>query len=274
MDFFDFYQKWGEQWQAALFSRSGAFVCGMGWAWGAWVCLDKGCIPTDLWCWRASSSFQRPHLTHLSHTNEWYHMQYFNGTMGEALWNGFFASFVTFWFLWCLIPSQCWHSHTHRELTGSQPWEWGRMGDAWTCGHMGRLASAGGQGTPWRLSAGAKQELHKSVQSSFWPWTSRRLILPRLSFPSFSLFCLRLLLKVLLLLLRCPESRMPSNHSGSSLALPHQPLARPDPGSLAWGWEPSDFSHQKCFPRNQWITVILHWKCTLKKQMEAPSCLK
>lgn len=65
------------------------FCVWRGWAWGAWVCLDKGCIPTDLWCWRTSSSFQRPHLTHLSHTNEWYHMQYFNGTMGESLWNGF-----------------------------------------------------------------------------------------------------------------------------------------------------------------------------------------
>jgi hypothetical protein len=90
-------------------------------------------------------------------------------------------------------------------------------------------------------------------------------ILPHLSFPSFFLFHLYLLIKVLLLLLlRCPESRMLSNHSGTSLALPRQPLAWPNPGFSCLGLRTVRFFSSKMFSRNQWITVILHWKCTLK----------
>ena len=70
--------------------------------------------------------------------------------------------------------------------------------------------------------------------------------LPPLNSPSFFISYLCLLVKVLLLLLlRCPESRMPRNHSGTSLALPHQPLARPKPGFSCLGLKTIRFFSSK-----------------------------
>lgn len=78
--------------------------------------------------------FQRLHLTHFTH--EWYHMQYFNGAMGEALETGFciFCNILI-----SLVPYSYWigTSNPHRELTQSQPGEWGRLGNAGVGGAWG-----------------------------------------------------------------------------------------------------------------------------------------
>lgn len=82
---------------------------------------------------------------------------------------------------------------------------------------------------------------------------------------SFLSLCLCLLRKVLLLLLlRCPESRMPRNHSGASLALPHQPLARPNPGFSCLGLRTVRFFSLKMFSKESvdysYSALKMHFK--------------
>lgn len=98
-----------------------------------------------------------------------------------------------------------------------------------------------------RSLAGTAQIHYKGSDST--RKTHTKLILPHLSSPSFFLFYLHLLIKVLLLLLllRCPESRMPTNHSGASLALPCQPLAQPNPGFSCLGLRTVRFYASKMF---------------------------
>lgn len=136
-----------------------------------------------------------------------------------------------------------------------RPQEWGTLGDPWTCGGHGTLESVG-EGTRWHLLAGTTQGLPKPStvkMSSVYAdaHTHRHTLtltqypLPPLNSPSFFISYLCLLVKVLLLLLRCPESRMPSNHSGTSLVLPRQPLARPKPGFSCLGLKTIRFFSSK-----------------------------
>lgn len=132
-----------------------------------------------------------------------------------------------------------------------------------------------GEGTRWHLLAGTTLGLpkpstvkmnsvctdaHTQARTDTQMHTLTQYPPPPLNSPSFFISYLCLLVKVLLLLLlRCPESRMPSNHSGTSLALPRQPLARPKPGFSCLGLKTIRFfSSKKWYPRNQWITVTLH----------------
>lgn len=195
-------------------------------------------------------------------------MQYCHGAVGKALSNEVLHLFVTFWFLWCLIPIRCWHSHTHREMTQKAASGAGTHGRCLSIWGRGEVGSVGEEGTRWHLLAEAKQELHKSVQSShFQPVNISQTHHSSLSFPSFVLFYFRLLLKVLLLLLlllRCPESRLPSDHSGTSLALPRQPLARPNPGFSCLGLKIVRFFSSKMFSKESvdysYSALKMHFK--------------
>ena len=193
-------------------------------------------------------------------------MQYFNGAMGEALWNGVLHLFCNI--LISLVPYSYW-TLALKSPQGADPksaWGVGTPGQCWSGRGVGRLVSIGGEGTRWHLLAEAEQELHTSIHSEhFWPVTHRKLILPHLSFPSSYLFYLCLLPKVLLLqLLRCPESRTPSNHSGTSLALPRQPLARPNPGFSYWGLRTVRFFSSEMFSKKSldysYSALKMHFK--------------
>lgn len=199
-------------------------------------------------------------------------MQYFNGAMGEALWNGVLHLFVTFWFLWCLIPTWCWHSHTHRERTRKSAWGVGTLercsnmrAPGWG-GVVGRLVSVGREGTRWHLLAEAKQELHKPIQSEqFQPANTPK------THPSSSELSFLLPLwpppsrkGAAAAAARCPGSRMPSNHSGTSLALPRQPPARPNPGFSCLGLRTVRFFSSKMFSKESvdysYSALKMHFK--------------
>lgn len=72
----------------------------VGWAWGG---TDKGCAPTDLWCWRASSSFQNKCLTR-SEVHRWmvpHAVFWWNKARGSL--RLCFAFFITFDFAGALF---------------------------------------------------------------------------------------------------------------------------------------------------------------------------
>lgn len=150
------------------------------WGWGAWVCLRQGCIPKDLWCWRASVPF-RDCIWHILHTNG-ITCNILTGN-GRRLFETGFIFFVTFWFLWCLIPT----GHGTQIPTGSWPKVSLGSGDAWAMLEWAGRGEAGvhwwGE-TRWHLSEPSR--LHASIHSEhFWP-VAHKLILPHLSFPPSS----------------------------------------------------------------------------------------
>lgn len=188
--------------------------------------------------------------------------------MGEALWNGVLHLFVTFWFLWCLIPNQCWHSRTHKELTGksaSGEETHGRCLNVRAQGQVGVSWCGGDKMASLSWSQAGTAQIHTKLTIPTCKRTANSSFLIWAFLPSF-LFYLRLLLKVLLLLLRCPGPECPVITRARAWHCHVSPWHDQTQVSLAWGWEPSDFSYQKCFPRNQLITAILHWKCTLKNE--------
>lgn len=136
-----FFSQQGEQWQAALFSLYGAFVCGLGWAWGS----GNGCVQTK-GAFLKISGAEGPHvsfrdyLTHFKYTRMiGITCNIFNQIVEEALWNGVLHLFVIFWFLWCLIPLRFWHSYTHRYLTQKSASKVGMHGQCLSVGNCGEV---------------------------------------------------------------------------------------------------------------------------------------
>lgn len=133
-------------------------------------------------------------------------------------------------------------------------------------GGVGRLVSGGGEGTRWHLLAEAKRELHKPIQSEqFRPANTPQthpssselsFLLPLWSPPSHK--------GAAAAAARCPESRIPSNHSGTSLALPRQPPARRNPGFPCLGLRTVRFFLSKMFSKESvdysYSALKMHFK--------------
>lgn len=186
----DFSQQ-GEQWQAALFSLNGAFVCGLGWTWGQ----ESGCVWTKGAFLKISGadgpqvSF-RDYLTYFKNTQMiGTTCNIFNEVMEEALRNGILHLFCNI--LISLVPySYSMLALTYPQVTDiSQIQKWGRMGNAWVWGNVGRLVADGGKVTRCHFLE-ARQEMHMFMQS--WqcpPGNTPQTILSHLGFPScFSIY--------------------------------------------------------------------------------------
>lgn len=157
------------------------------------------------------------------------------------------------------------------------PQEWGPLGDPWMCGGHGTLESVG-EGTRWHLLAGTTQGLLKpstvkmsSVCRCTLAGTHRHTHSPRTLFllwtPLPSSFPISAFSQRCCCCCCCWGARSPECPLITQAQAWHchvSPWHDQNQVSLAWGWKPSDFSHQKMLSKESvdysYSALKMHFK--------------